>query len=68
MNYHANPFAFFYCVLGRLVASLSLLKMRWTDEMDDVNDGGTIAIDGDRLIFTLMYQQCDDHTVILQSV
>jgi len=37
------------------------------DEMDDVNDGGTIAIDGDRLIFTLMYQQADDHTVTVQS-
>ena len=51
---------FFLLCTRSLVAPHTLLKMRWTDEMDDVDDGGTIAIDGDRLIFTLMYQQCDD--------
>jgi hypothetical protein len=32
------------------------------DEMDEVNGAGTITMDGDSLIFTLMYHQGDDYT------
>ena len=31
------------------------------DEMDEVNGAGTIAMDGDSLILTLMYHQGDDY-------
>ncbi len=32
------------------------------DEMDEVNGRGTATLEGDRLIFTLMYHQGDDYT------
>jgi hypothetical protein len=32
------------------------------DEMDMVNGAGTLLLEGDRLIFKLMYHQGDDYT------
>jgi hypothetical protein len=32
------------------------------DEMDMVNGAGTLTLEGDRLIFKLMYHQGDDYT------
>jgi hypothetical protein len=41
---------------GRIIFSFAGM-----DEMDEVNGAGTIAMDGDSLILTLMYHQGDDY-------
>jgi hypothetical protein len=48
---------------GRLQGDGSaLLTFEGTDEMDPVNGAATARLDGDRMIFTLMYHQGDDYT------
>ncbi|MCI0664057.1 MAG: hypothetical protein L0220_23625, partial [Acidobacteria bacterium] len=36
------------------------------DEMDEVNGAGTITMNRDSLIFTLMYHQDDDYTFVCE--
>jgi hypothetical protein len=48
---------------GRLQGDGSaLLTFEGMDEMDPVDGAATARLDGDRLIFTLMYHQGDDYT------
>jgi hypothetical protein len=42
---------------GRIIFSFAGM-----DEMEEVNGAGTITLDGDDMIFTLMYHQGDDYT------
>ncbi len=39
-----------------------MFSFEGNDEMDEVNGAGTITLNGDRLMFTLMYHQGDDYT------
>jgi hypothetical protein len=42
-----------------LLAGAQILKL---DKIVQMSGAGTITLDGDRLIFTLMYHQGDDYT------
>jgi hypothetical protein len=39
-----------------------LFSFEGTDEMDEVSGAATATVEGDRLVFTLMYHQGDDFT------
>jgi hypothetical protein len=43
-------------------AGSAMLTFEGMDEMEPVNGAATASLDGERLIFTLMYHQGDDYT------
>ncbi len=48
---------------GRLESERRVIfSFEGMDEMDPVDGAGTATIEGDRMVFTLMYHQGDDYT------
>ena len=54
-----------FAVVHRLEADQrAIFSFEGMDEMDIVNGAGTLLLEGERLIFKLMYHQGDDFTFV----